>query len=415
MPTPRPAARLVHAPAVAAALTISVGIAAGQRLDFVQPLTFEQAIERAMSANPRLAAARLRRAINLANIDVARQRPNPEARIELERETPRQAFGMTLPLETAAKRSRRIAVSEAALHTGEAELAETILAVRSSVRRAYFTRAAADARLTLLDELRGLAGRARDAAQARFEAGSAPRLELVQAQLVLAQTENDARAARATSEAARVTLNALLGFALDAPTVLASTLDPTAAPTGDAALALARASNTELAVLDRQIEEARARIDLARALQTPDVTAEGQFTRDAEPEFSAGWRAAAAVEIPVFTHRRAGVRVEEAALAQLRAERAATLTRISGEIVAAAALVEAQRDQAIRYRDQILPQAIEVERMAQDAYQLGQTGIAALLQALQATRDARLRAVQAAADFQSALADLERAIGAPIP
>ena len=42
--------------------------------------------------------------------------------------------------------------------------------------------------------------------------------------------------------------------------------------------------------------------------------------------------------------------------------------------------------------------------MAEDSYRLGQTGIAAFLQALQATRDVRLRALQAAADFQRALA-----------
>ena len=41
--------------------------------------------------------------------------------------------------------------------------------------------------------------------------------------------------------------------------------------------------------------------------------------------------------------------------------------------------------------------------------------IAAYLQALQSTRDVRLRALQASADLQSALADLERAIGEPPP
>jgi outer membrane protein TolC len=53
--------------------------------------------------------------------------------------------------------------------------------------------------------------------------------------------------------------------------------------------------------------------------------------------------------------------------------------------------------------------------MAEDSYKLGQTAIAAYLQALQASRDVRLRSIQAAADLQSALADLERAIGALTP
>ena len=85
-------------------------------------------------------------------------------------------------------------------------------------------------------------------------------------------------------------------------------------------------------------------------------------------------------------------------------------------MAAATAVAGAQREQYLRYRDQIVPQAVEVENLAQDAYRLGQTGIAAYLQALQAARDVRLRSLQAQADLQSALTDLERAIGAsPLP
>jgi outer membrane protein TolC len=119
--------------------------------------------------------------------------------------------------------------------------------------------------------------------------------------------------------------------------------------------------------------------------------------------------------VPIVTSHRAGVRVEEAALTQLTGQRAAALARITGDAVSAATVADAQRQQYLRYRDQILPQATEVERMAEDSYKLGQTGISAFLLALQATRDARLRALQAALDFQNALADLERAMGTPLP
>jgi outer membrane protein TolC len=84
-------------------------------------------------------------------------------------------------------------------------------------------------------------------------------------------------------------------------------------------------------------------------------------------------------------------------------------------VTSAAAIADAQRQQFVRYRDQIVPQALDVERMAEDAYRLGQTNIAAYLQALQSTRDIRLRALQSAADLQIAIADLERAIGEPPP
>jgi len=380
-----------------------------------EPLTLDAAFARALTSNPSIAAARLRRAIDLAGIDVAGERPNPEAHAELTNELPKQAFGLAVPLELGGKRSRRIDLAQATLQTGEAELTATILDIRTQVRRAYFARLIAEARLAILDELRQFASRAADAAQARFDVGSAPRLEALQAQLALAEADNELGSARATADAARISLNALLGIPLERNAPLATSLDSAPALVGAVALARAQSANAELAVLDRQIAEAQARVTLANALRTPDVTPDFTITHDAEPEFTWGWRAAAAVTIPLFTSHRAGVRVEQATLAQLNAQRAAVLARVTGEVTATSALAEAERLTYLRYRDQILPQALEVERMAEDSYRLGQTGIAALLQALQQSRQVRLQSLQTASDLQNALSDLERAIGAPIP
>jgi cobalt-zinc-cadmium efflux system outer membrane protein len=378
-------------------------------------LTLETALARAMEANPGLVAARMRRSVDLAGRDVARERLNPEVRAEAERETPKYSYTFAVPLELGGKRGRRIDVSDAAIRTGEAELAVAILEVRASVRRTYFERVVADARVVLQGELRDLAVRVRDAAQQRFDAGSSPRLELVQAQLALSQVENDTAAAQATSVAARTQLNALLGLPLDAPSAVTTALDGGGVPPIQAAIARAEAGSVELALADRRLDEQRAKVALARALRVPDVTPEAAVTRNSEPEFNTGWRAAIAIGVPLFTRHRAGVQLEEATLAQLESERNATRARIGGDVTSAAALAQSQWEQFVRYRDQILPQALEVERMAEDSYRLGQTGIAAFLQALQAARDVRLRALQAGADLQRTLADLERAIGTPLP
>jgi cobalt-zinc-cadmium efflux system outer membrane protein len=376
-------------------------------------LTLQAAFDRALAGNPAIAAARLFAGVHRAGVALARERPYPEARLELERETPTRSYGFAVPIELGGKRSRRIALSEAVVQTGEAELARTIVDVRADVRRVYFEAVIAGARLTLLDELHGIAVRGRDAAQQRFDAGSAPRLEILQAQLALSQAENETAAASAAVEAARTRLNALLGLPLDAAAVLSTPPDPQPITT-DRAIARAQASNAELAVLERRLAEQRVRVAFARSLQVPDLIPEGTITRGAEPEFSTGWRAAVGIGIPLFSRHRAGVLVEETTLTQLTAERAAALARISGEVGSAAALVEAQRQQYLRYRDEILPQALEVERMAEDAYRLGQSGITALLQALQVTRDVRLRALQVASELQGTVTDLERAIGEPI-
>ena len=380
-----------------------------------EPLTLQAALDRALNNNPTVAAARLRRAVNTAGITVAGERPDPDVHAEIEKETPKQSFGVSVPIELGGKRARRIAVAEATLEVGEAELAQTIIDIRTQVRRAYFARLISDLRLAVLNELRQFATRARDAAQARFDVGSAPRLELLQGQLALAQAENEATAAQATANAATVQLNALLGLPLDTPLMLATGLDATTALTGAVALTRAQASNAELIVLDRQIAEQTAKLALARALQKPDITPDVTLTRDSAPEFMYGWRLAAAATIPIFATHRAGVLLEEAALTQLNAQRMAVLARITGEVMSASAVADAQRTAYLRYQSEILPLAQQVEVMAEDSYRLGQTGIAALLQALQASRDMRLRSLQTASDFQDALSQLERAIGAPTP
>jgi outer membrane protein, heavy metal efflux system len=372
-------------------------------------------MDRAMSANPTIAAARMRRAITVAGVDVAGERLNPEGTFEIEKETPKQSFAFAVPLELGGKRGKRIALSEAIVKAGDMEVAVILAQTRNDVRRAYYDVLVADTKLAVLRELRDLSQRARDTAQARFEAGDAPRLELLQAGLTLAAAENDATAAEGAVTAARSRLNAVLGQPLDMVQTLSTAIDTGGPVVASAVLELARTGSTELAVIDRRIEEQRARLALAEALRVPDVVPTATLTHDAEPEFTYGWRAAVAVTLPIFTSHKAGVAVEQATLDQLAAEREATLRRIVGEVTAAAAGAEAQRLAYIRFRDLILPQAEEVEQLAQASYQLGQTGIAALLQALQASRDLRLRALDAGSQFEAALADLERAIGAPLP
>jgi cobalt-zinc-cadmium efflux system outer membrane protein len=128
-------------------------------------LTLQAALDRALTANPAIAAARLR---------------NPIASIEFQKETPKQSYGFSVPLELGGKRAKRIAVGEATVRACEAEIAVVVAQVRNDVRRAYFGLLAAGTRLALMQEIREIAVRSRDAAQQRFAAGGAPRLEVMQ-------------------------------------------------------------------------------------------------------------------------------------------------------------------------------------------------------------------------------------------
>jgi cobalt-zinc-cadmium efflux system outer membrane protein len=374
-------------------------------------VTLDQALALAR-ANPAITAARLRRAVDQAGIDIARERPNPEARYEHTNELPHDALSVAQLFELGGKRGRRIAVAEATLRTGEAELAQTEAEVTAEVYLAFFGLAGTQRRLEVARELHQIATRAREAASARYEVGDVSRLDVLQADLALYQAENDATALEGERAGARAELNALIGRDVSTPTVASEQVD-LSVPEPAAATIIALESNTALGVLDRQVAEARARAALARAQRVPDPTVEGTVTHGAETEFTWGYRAAVAVVVPLFTRHTAAVRQEEATLALTLAQREAMAQRIRGAVASAAFRAAAARQQYLRYRDDILPKSREVEAMAQESYRAGQTNLVALLQSLQSARELRSRALQAAADFENALAALRQAMTAP--
>jgi cobalt-zinc-cadmium efflux system outer membrane protein len=378
-------------------------------------MTLDEVMTTALSANPALAAARLGRAEAQARGDVARQLSNPELALEEAKDFPRDAATLSVPIERGGKRQLRIKLAEAQGRSGEAEIERLMAQTRNQVRRAYFALAAAQRRAAEAAELQRLAESARDAARARFEVGDVPRLDVLQAELAAVQASNEADKARGLLAGAQADLNALLRRPLDSPLAVSAALDAGRVPPPETAVRLALSAGTELRALELGIAQQKAQVEVARSETHHDFTAAAGVTHYSPPDFTWGWRAALTVPLPVFNNGRAQVRLEEATLARLQAERDAAAARVRGEVFSAAANAEVQRLAYLRYRDEILPRAAEVERMAEDSYRSGQTGLVALLQSLQSVHDLRLQAVAAGIDYQNALADLERAIGAPLP
>jgi len=378
-------------------------------------LTLSDAMARALEANRTVAAARSARAIDVAGISVARQRNNPEANVEYDHpETPHWAFTGSIPLDINNKRQRRIDVATATVAVTEAETARVTAEVRADVRRAYYHAVAATRRVDITQELETIATRARDAAQERFQTGAAPRLEALQASLTLSQAQNEASAARGELTAARADLNALLAYPLDAAPALNDPLEGGTLPTETVATQQTLAANAELQVLQKQIDEARARVSLAQALRRPDPTVSGSLTYDSPPDFTYGWRAAGTIALPIFTTGKPEIAVAQATLTKAIADRDARAAQITGAVSAAFARATAARQAFDRYQNEILPASVQVEQLAEESYRAGQTGLPAFLQAVQNARDIRQRALQAGLDYQLALADLEKAMGTPL-
>jgi cobalt-zinc-cadmium efflux system outer membrane protein len=396
---------------VAASLTLHAAALSGQG---PTTLTLNDAMSRAVEANRTILAARTARAVDVAGIQAAGQRPNPDVSFEYLRETPHWAFTGVLPLDLSGKRRRRVDVANATLAVTEAETGRIAADVRADVRRAYYQAVGATRRVAVAQELEAIQTRARDAAQDRFQTGAAPRLESLQANLALSQAQNEVAVARGDLNAARADLNTLLAYPPDTAPTLADPLEAGQLPTLEAASQQVLAANAELQVLQKRIDEARARVALAKAMRRPDPSVTAAVTYDSPPDFVVGWRAGAAIALPIFTTGRPEAAMAEATLARVTAERQARVAVITGAVSAALARATAARLAVDRYQTQILPASLQVEQMAEESYRAGQTGLTAYLQTLQAARDIRQRALQAGLDYQLALADLERAMGTPL-
>ena len=379
------------------------------------PLSYDQALALATSRNLNVEAARRARAIRESAIRTARLIPNPDVSFEVSRDVPHEVFSVDVPVELGGKRGRRIDLAKEELSLAEVDIQTEMRAVRRELRQAFYGLIAADDRVRVTEDLVEIARRVRDAAQARFESGAAPRLEVLQADLGVTRAETDMELARSIRVASQATLDAVLNLPpQQALAVTGSLYDHTPVVVYEQAVAIATASNVDLVLLDRQIAIEARRLDLLRAERTPTPVFSIGGVFDAPGEFTAGLRGAVSVGVPIFSRNQGEIAGSIATTAQLRTRRDATLRTVENQVYGTLARVEAARRQVEAYDQRLVPTATDLQALAEESYRAGRTSVLGLLDAQRSLRDLRREGLQAALDLQLALADLEEVLGTPI-
>ena len=374
-------------------------------------LTVDEATARAFATNATYKARLLDRDVAASEIDIAREHPNPDLSYENQRDAPYHAFLLNVPIELGGKRANRVRVGEASRDVVNAELGRGSADLRAEVRRAFYRLLAADRRAEFARELSVVATRARDAAQARFDSGDAPRLDLVQAELARARVVN----ATATIDGERAALEYELDVLIGLPS--GSRVEPAGELFADGLGSVdvtASGAPVDVAAAEGRARAAEAGVELAKALRVPDLALGGGLTYDAPPDFTFGWKFTAGLTVPLFTTHKAEVTRAEAQSAQAARLVQASHAEADSKAAAAAARARALGDAVSRTARDILPATRTLTDMAQASYESGQTGMVALLQSLQTVAETRIEAVETALAFQLALADLERARAAGV-
>lgn len=379
------------------------------------PLTFDQALALATSRNLNVEAARRARAIREAAIRTARLIPNPALAFETTQDTPHQSLSVDVPIELGGKRSRRIDLAKEELTLAEVDIQTELRAVRRALRQTFYGLLAADERVRLAESVLEIARRVREAAQARFETGAAPRLEVLQADLAITRAETDAELARGVRVSSQATLDAVLNLPPQQTLAVTGNLyEHVPVLVFDQALATAVASNTDLVVLDRQIAVESRRLDLLRAERTPTPIFSAGALFDSPGEFAVGSRFGVSVDLPILSRNQGEIASSIATTAQLRTKRDAMRRVVENQVYGLLARVESARRQVEAYEQRLVPTAADLETLAEESYRAGRTSVLALLDAQRSLRDLRRDSLQAALDLQLVVADLEEVLGTPI-
>ncbi|MEP7348042.1 MAG: TolC family protein, partial [Gemmatimonadaceae bacterium] len=266
-----------------------------------------------------------------------------------------------------------------------------------------------------LTEGRTLADEFQRKAQARFEAGTVARLDVLRARVDLAQADNALIANERDIANAEAALNRLLGLPLGTAIVAADSLDvPLPVPELDVLEAKALAVRPELSDLSAQRRGASAATSLAREFWLPDlfVSANRDYAQPGGYLFSTG----IALPFPVFfwQHSKGELAESRSRQRELSASYRDLQAAVGQDVRAAYASAVISLRQVIYLRDELLPAAREAFRVASVGYGLGGVSALEVLDARRTLLDAESQYTDALAAASSARSDLERAIGAPL-
>lgn len=387
-------------------------------------LSRADAIALARTRNPQLAAARAQIAEARAGRVQAVAIPDPAATASLDAQPGlfrsgaggQKNIGATLDLPFPDKFRLNNAIGVANIQAAQASYAALAQQLMAATSEQYDSLLVARRHRTDLIEARQLAQDFLQRTNARFQAGTAPRLDVIRAQVDLASATNDLIANQRDIVNAAAGLDRLIGRPVGAPIAPTDSLDvPPGLPSLDVLQQLAQQSRPELAGAAAERRGAASSTSLAREFWLPDVTL--GFTRDVSAaggpgQFSTGL----AFPIPIlfWQHTRGEIAFAQARERELSATYRDLEAAVGQDVRTTYANAHTALEQLLYIRDELVPAARAAYRASAASYAIGGSSAFEVIDARRTLLDAESQYADALANANTARTDLERAVGAPI-
>ncbi|MGH9757658.1 MAG: TolC family protein, partial [Candidatus Acidiferrales bacterium] len=341
-------------------------------------LTLPGALDLAEKQNLDLQAARLQRAVSLAGVKIAGERPNPTASVAVLRDTPHESLFFDQQIETASKRKKRIDLARQQGLLTASDITAIERQVRRSVREAYFGLAFARRVTSEKSDIAKLASRLKEIAEARFQAGDIAQLEVTQAQLEWSRANADAQIAKRNEQIALTQLNLLLNEPSESNWDLADSLENLpGALTLDDLVARATQSNSEITRLAQEAKVEESRAILFKAERIPNIGLEFgmDFNAPGQGGFKIGPRGQITMALPLFNRNQGEIAQTSAALAAIEGQEAAKKRAIAAQVESAYYELTSREAEVALYRQELVPSSRKLAELTEESYQSGKANI----------------------------------------
>lgn len=303
--------------------------------------------------------------------------------------------------------------------------AETSADVTFQVKEAYYNAALQGRLMTIAVENLEQAQQHLREVQLYQQAGTRAEYDLLRAQVDAANQEPAVVAARNGYDVARLELKRLLNLPAGQPLELVTKLDSLNAPipvvVSDSVGGPVRPA---LAAADAALRQEEQLLKVARADHWPTLSFTTTYNEQAFPgkffptsgDLTQGWNGEVKLSFPLFTGFRTSARVDQARASVLRAQAQRDQTYRVVDLQVAQARAEVDRARSLLVaRHKTVRQGQRAFHLASVRYTNGMATQLEISDARVAALQAEVNEVQALRDYFVALAQLERALGRPVP
>jgi cobalt-zinc-cadmium efflux system outer membrane protein len=418
--------RLIHRAAVAAVLALIGGPSVWADSSH-GPITADQAVREALTANVDLAAARLAIDVARGQLLQAGRLDNPEARVSLADDFAFNAegervvsggFSQRFPITARLAREKDVARVDVAI--AEAEVRDFVRGLVADVQRAFYATLAFDERIAVDTELIATVRHVEETTARRLELAEASAAEVSLLRIERLRLEQDVQRLSREREVSAVLLARLLGRSSSAVPQPAGDLDPGDVPVSkDATAPIADFSKRpDLDAARAEIERAEANRALVRTQVWEDWSA-GVGVESGRDVFEAPIGTTrdtllsldVSVPLPLWNRQQGRIASTEAQLLRARRARDGLALRVEEEIRAAEARIRILRASVDTYEREILPEATRTRASFEDGYRQGLIGVAELLQAQRQYNETRSARVELLGELRQAAIEFDAARG----